>query len=111
MEREVADEVFHPVFAHSISEDVTRWLSPLFHLYKKVGFLILRIFKMILRTSKCAHSIPGKISDRSRWSKNIFENIFKSEFFPKKSNVGISVKNQRGPISLKIRKFERFSRN
>ena len=34
---------------------------------------------MILRISKCAHSIPGKISDRPRWSKNIFENHFKSE--------------------------------
>ena len=28
--------------------------------------LDLRIFKMILRISKCAHSIPGKISDRCR---------------------------------------------
>ena len=34
---------------------------------------------MILGISKCAQSIPGKISDRPRWSKNIVDNIFMSE--------------------------------
>ena len=38
---------------------------------------------MILGISKCAQSIPGKISDRPMWSKNIFEIYFESEIFPK----------------------------
>ena len=57
---------------------------------KKVGFCILRIFKMIFRTSKCAHSIPGKISDRYRWSKNILKIFLSRKTFPKKSNEHFS---------------------
>ena len=44
---------------------------------------------MILRISKCAHSIPGKISDRPRWSKNIFENCFKSKKITKEAERNI----------------------
>ena len=50
---------------------------------KKDDFLYFRIFKMILIISKYEKSIPGKISDRPRWSKIFFENYFKSEKFSK----------------------------
>ena len=58
------------------SEDVTRWLPPCFIYTKKMGFLILRIFKLVGWFSKCDFWIPGEISDRPRWSEKFSELFF-----------------------------------
>jgi len=76
-----AMSAFHiPSFLVQKVCEVRRLRSPVSSYDTKIkSFLYFRIFKMILRISKCAQSIPGIISDRPRWSRIMFENYFKSE--------------------------------
>ena len=66
-----------------ISEDYTKSTCLCCNRSKKKKQSSFGVFRFVGWFSKCAHSIPEKISDRPRWSRSIFENYFKSEKFPK----------------------------